>query len=1060
MLVYIACVEEDRSSALRLREFLRDRKIEAWTEAADLLAGETRAAAHQDAIRKADFCLVLITPDFLRRRRSIQYQIGQILRRRDHLLREDIFIIPALLQPCEIPAELEDFFPVHLFESDGHARLLRALRRGAERRGLSAAAQTSALPESYNSPPVVRSVSALERGALLAAAHQAIESDEPEAERWLAEAIVGELLFLGERSRAEDRREKDVQDKARSHASAAGLDAPALVIESAYVALSPAERRLAQSALSLISADGRTVAASARARRRWNVFVDLIVLHLIVGQRTEQPTDFDTLAAALQVVSNATSERRYPALESALLESFFRPDRFPGLPPRSLRIHRTALTAADGEGVAAPDWLTGALYVCIKHRIRTPGLTAQSLQEHARITAFTLFGRSTMIVALLPAGELVLYAGPAVDLKAWFGRHRLLTNGRDRLDVIPTPGPAGARPVSLGPDDAGAVIRAAIRLSGEDAAQTAIAPEDKEEYANVISPSLAADYRRANREFSGFAQSLVSVLTDDYDLRRALQTPLDSWRLFLHPRQRELVYSPAPILFVQGGPGTGKTVVLAHRIAAAAYRRSRELRPFCIVFIAFTEAVAQNMRAMLASLDSECLQNTVILDARALLNRDPLQRAYFSTDPRDKTLYYSISKSEGSNARRVTDLFFDEFQDFPASGANNFLVRLLLAARESGAPITCTYDEHQIIYARDNDIERWRSILGEVQSETLTYCYRLAREISEIAFRHRRIALKYAEDMIRLGINRMLKLQADPTEPVYAFSGGSLTLRPCSGRTMGQTALEIAGELSKAYQPGEAALVYIDPGLPGFLWLQTQSSAVQRKLKDAGFPCYNGLAVKGLEFRAGVILFPHICFGRYYRYIVHGSLYRNLTELCDLLQYFITRYVRGAGPYSLRSAAYNAAAMLALGRYDALRSRDEPYYQQLNELIEKVEPPVRPVAKRLGELIRPATRRDLELDIQIADHPRAADLLDKLQEDLSEVKNHCAARQRQILRRGIDDSLRDINQFYVAITRFRERAILVYDQQYPLERILPGALTEPAPPPPVAPAGRRKQAPQ
>lgn len=1050
MLVYIACVEEDRASALKLREFLRDRKIEAWTEAADLLAGETRAAAHQDAIRRADFCLVLITPEYLRRRRSIQYQIGQILRRRDHLLREDIFIIPALLQPCDVPAELEDFFPVHLFEPDGRARLLRALRRGAERRGLTTAAQTSTDSEPHDAPLTFRPVSARERGARLAAAHQAVQLDADHAERPLAEAIVAELLYLGARS----------QSEAQSGVQAESLQAPGWMIEAAYVALSPAERRLTQSALSLLSADGRTVAASARARRRWNVFVDLVVLHLIISQRTEQPTDFETLQGALRDTSVQPAELRYPALESALLESFFRPDRFPGLPPRGLRIHRTALAASAADSAEAPDWLTGALYVCIKHRIRTPGLTAQSLQEHARITAFTLFARSTMIVAVLPAGELVLYAGRAVELKDWFSRHRLLTNGRDRLDVIPTPAPAGARPVSLGPDDAGAVIRAAIRLSGEDAAQTAIAPEDKEEYANVISPSLAADYRRTNREFSGFAQSLVSVLTDDYDLRRALQAPLDSWRLFLHPRQRELVYSPAPILFVQGGPGTGKTVVLAHRIAAAAYRRSRELRPFCIVFIAFTEAVAQNMRAMLESLDPECLQHTVILDARALMNRDPVKRAYFSADPRQKTLLYSNSKNDASIARRVTDLFFDEFQDFPASGPNNYLVRLLLAAREAGAPITCTYDEHQIIYARDNDIERWRSILGEVQSETLTYCYRLAREISEIAFRHRRIALKYAEDMIRLGVNRMLKLQADPMEPVYAFSGGSLTLRPCSGRTMAQTALEITNELGKSYQPGEAALVYIDPGLPGFLWLQTQLGAVQRRLKESGFPCYNGLAVKGLEFRAGVILFPHVCFGRYYRYIVHGSLYRNLTELCDLLQYFITRYVRGAGPYALRSAAYNAAAMLALGRYDALRSRNEPYYQQLNELIEKVEPPVRPVAKRLGELIRPATRRALELDMQAADHPQAADLLDQLQEDLSEVKNHCAARQRQILRRGIDDSLRDINQFYVAITRFRERAILVYDQQYPLERILPGALNEPARSPPAAASGRPRNAPQ
>lgn len=67
------------------------------------------------------------------------------------------------------------------------------------------------------------------------------------------------------------------------------------------------------------------------------------------------------------------------------------------------------------------------------------------------------------------------------------------------------------------------------------------------------------------------ATQLDLVRTDDADLRRILEGDFQDWRVFLHPDQRDVVhrYRNAPFR-LNGGAGTGKTVVALHRAVALA----------------------------------------------------------------------------------------------------------------------------------------------------------------------------------------------------------------------------------------------------------------------------------------------------------------------------------------------------------------------------------------------------------------------------------------------------------------------------------------------------------
>jgi hypothetical protein len=94
------------------------------------------------------------------------------------------------------------------------------------------------------------------------------------------------------------------------------------------------------------------------------------------------------------------------------------------------------------------------------------------------------------------------------------------------------------------------------------------------------------------------------LVEDDDALEAMLDAPLDKWRVFLHPSQRQLVQrnwsGPVRVL---GGAGTGKTVVAMHRavhLAEKVFPRPEDR----ILFTTFTRNLAADIDASLAKLCS------------------------------------------------------------------------------------------------------------------------------------------------------------------------------------------------------------------------------------------------------------------------------------------------------------------------------------------------------------------------------------------------------------------------------------------------------------------------
>lgn len=158
------------------------------------------------------------------------------------------------------------------------------------------------------------------------------------------------------------------------------------------------------------------------------------------------------------------------------------------------------------------------------------------------------------------------------------------------------------------------------------------------------------------------------VVTSDEALEAMLDAPMEKWRIFLHPSQRQLVYrswpGPARIL---GGAGTGKTVVAMHRAAYLAEQvfTGDDDR---ILFTTFTKNLAADIQANLQKLCApEALRRIEVIHldlwVTRLLKRSgyDYEIAYWPGDPRLKKAWGNSMALAPSGAF-AQEFFRDEYE--------------------------------------------------------------------------------------------------------------------------------------------------------------------------------------------------------------------------------------------------------------------------------------------------------------------------------------------------------------------------------------------------------------
>lgn len=135
--VFIAYAREDLPVVRRLCEALRGRGCLPWIDKDQLLPGQNWPRAIERAISTSDAFVACLSPRSLGKRGQFQSELRYALDCARHLPFDQVFVIPARLEPCTVPSQIADatqYVDLYPDWERGVRRIERAVRRCARSR--------------------------------------------------------------------------------------------------------------------------------------------------------------------------------------------------------------------------------------------------------------------------------------------------------------------------------------------------------------------------------------------------------------------------------------------------------------------------------------------------------------------------------------------------------------------------------------------------------------------------------------------------------------------------------------------------------------------------------------------------------------------------------------------------------------------------------------------------------------------------------------------------------------------------------------------------------------
>jgi hypothetical protein len=130
--VFVAYVQEDGAAADRLFEGLEEWGFDPWLDRRKLMPGQNWPRSIEEAISTSDFFLACFSRQSVTKKGGFQAEIRYAFDCTQRIPLDEIFLIPARLDACPVPARIQrelqyiDLFPD--WES-GFRRIVTAMRR-------------------------------------------------------------------------------------------------------------------------------------------------------------------------------------------------------------------------------------------------------------------------------------------------------------------------------------------------------------------------------------------------------------------------------------------------------------------------------------------------------------------------------------------------------------------------------------------------------------------------------------------------------------------------------------------------------------------------------------------------------------------------------------------------------------------------------------------------------------------------------------------------------------------------------------------------------------------
>lgn len=136
--VFLCHSSNDKPQVRKLyKKLIDDNNIDVWLDEKNLLPGQDWEFEISKAVANSDAIIVCLSDGSVSKEGFVQKELRFALDKAEEKPEGTIFIIPALLENCEVPQRLSNRHWVKLFEKNGYGLLLKALSVRATNLGLN-----------------------------------------------------------------------------------------------------------------------------------------------------------------------------------------------------------------------------------------------------------------------------------------------------------------------------------------------------------------------------------------------------------------------------------------------------------------------------------------------------------------------------------------------------------------------------------------------------------------------------------------------------------------------------------------------------------------------------------------------------------------------------------------------------------------------------------------------------------------------------------------------------------------------------------------------------------
>src|SRR6266508_4718164 len=126
--VFLCHASGDKPAVRELYKRLIAEGVDAWLDQEKLLPGQDWRVEIPRAVREADVVVICLSNKSITKEGYVQTEIKFALDSADEKPEGTIFLIPARLEDCIVPEQLDRWQWVDLYEENGFTRLLRSLK--------------------------------------------------------------------------------------------------------------------------------------------------------------------------------------------------------------------------------------------------------------------------------------------------------------------------------------------------------------------------------------------------------------------------------------------------------------------------------------------------------------------------------------------------------------------------------------------------------------------------------------------------------------------------------------------------------------------------------------------------------------------------------------------------------------------------------------------------------------------------------------------------------------------------------------------------------------------